>query len=131
MSETNIESKNGPKQVELTVFSEFKASHSLAGFEVPHLHFWRLELTFRSVLPMKSDRVLDLVALQSQVEHITSTVSGRHLNEVLPQVSPTSEMMAQWIWSEFLKQNPSAPLVSVAVTICNALGVATGAARVQ
>jgi 6-pyruvoyl-tetrahydropterin synthase len=119
-----------PKQVELTVYSDFKASHSLTGFEVPHLHLWKLELTFRSVLPMKSDRVLDLVALQSQVERLTSLLSGRYLNEVLPQFSPTSEMMAQWVWSEFLKQDPSAPLVSVGVTICNALGVPMGAARV-
>jgi 6-pyruvoyl-tetrahydropterin synthase len=119
-----------PSAITLTVFSEFRASHSLEGFETPHFHLWKLSLEFRATLPLQSDRVLDLVYLQEQVSKLTSTLDGCYLNTVLG-FSPTSENLANFLWDEFLTAHPTTPLCALTITLCDLFGVATGSAKVE
>lgn len=120
-----------PKKLTLTVFSEFRASHSLDGFEIPHLHLWKLALEFQAALPLQSDRLIDLVLLQKQVDEITRGLSGTHLNHSLPEFQPTSENLAQWLYQKFSALHPDEPLTAVTVTLCDLSGFATGSARVE
>lgn len=122
-----------PNRVELCVLGEFLASHSLVGYELPHFHLWKVAVKFCTVLPLKSDRVVDLVELQQVLDQVLDPIRGQYLNAVLPQVSPTSEMMGQWLWQQIesrLKLPTSAWLSEVSVTLCNPQGVAMGSARI-
>ena len=120
-----------PSSISLTVYSDFRASHSLTGFETPHFHLWKLALEFKAPLPLKTDRLIDLVLLQNQISSITSPLQGCFLNETLTDFSPTSENMAQWVWNEFLKNNPATPLVAVTITLCSLSGEPMGSARIE
>ncbi|MBS1958364.1 MAG: 6-carboxytetrahydropterin synthase [Bdellovibrionales bacterium] len=120
-----------PSAMSLIVYSEFRASHSLTGSEVPHVHLWKIALEFKAKLPLKSDRLIDLVQLQGEVAKITDPYAGTYLNDSLAEFSPTSENMAVWIWHEFLKRNPETPLVGVSVCLCDLAGNRTGTARVE
>lgn len=119
-----------PSTITLTVFSEFRASHSLEGFETPHFHLWKLSLEFRTPMPLQSDRVLDLVHLQEEIAKITSTLEGCYLNTAV-SFSPTSENLANYFWDEFLAVHPTAPLTALTLTLCDLAGVASGSARVE
>ena len=88
-----------PSLISLTVLREFRASHSLAGFEVPHFHLWKLAVGFQSPLPLKSDRLIDLIFLQTLLDEIIAPLNGTYLNESFSE-SPTSENMALWIWDK-------------------------------
>jgi 6-pyruvoyl-tetrahydropterin synthase len=114
----------------LCVESEFRASHSLEQFEAPHFHVWKIAVEFRASLPLKTDRVIDLVFLQKTLQKIHQPLENAHLNEVL-SVSPTSENLALWVWDELSKAKLSAALHSVKITLCNLEGEATGYAQVH
>ena len=116
-----------PRHLELTVFGSFRASHSLTGFEVPHYHLWKVEAEFSADWPLSSDRLIDLVFLQSTLDRIFSAVEGTHLNSVLP-VSPTSENLTAWIWKRLTQELPDAPLSRVSVSLCDLAGKVSGRA---
>jgi 6-pyruvoyl-tetrahydropterin synthase len=120
-----------PTQISLKVLGELKASHSLAGFEVPHFHRFKVALEFQASLPLKQDRLIDLVQLQNDLQKILAPLEGRHLNSALPDLSPTSENLAIWIWDQFLRAHPQAPLKAVSITLCDLEGRASGEARVE
>jgi 6-pyruvoyl-tetrahydropterin synthase len=124
MSKTNV-----PSKLALTVQTELRASHSLAGFELPHFHLWKIAVQFQADLPLKNDRLIDLVFLQTTLDEILAPISGKYLNEVLA-VSPTSENMALWIWQKIADKLPNEPLSSVEITLCNLEGHASGSARI-
>lgn len=119
-----------PAQVSLKVFSEFKASHSLEGFETPHFHVFKCTLEFKSALPLKTDRVIDIIHAQELTDQILAPLQGRFLNDALG-ASPTSENLAMYLWNEFLKRHPSAPLAAVEVALCDLAGNASGLARIE
>lgn len=83
-----------PNRISLSVFSELKASHSLAGYEIPHFHLWKVEVEFSKALPLKEDRLIDLVFLKTKIDELLLPLQGRYLNETL-SFSPTSENV--WI----------------------------------
>ena len=122
--------KSAPKTLTLTVHSEFKASHSLEGFETPHFHLWKIAVAFQQVLPLQKDKLIDLVYLQAEMDQIFTAIEGQYLNEVFA-FQPTSENLALWVWEQVNAQSFVAPLSSVQVTLCNLEGVATGAAQVS
>ena len=119
-----------PRHLELTVFGSFRASHSLAGFETPHYHLWKVEAMFSAPWPLAGDRLIDLVFLQSTLDRVFSTVEGTHLNGVFP-FSPTSENLTQWIWKRLREELPDAPLSEVAVSLCDLAGKVSGRARLR
>lgn len=116
-----------PTSIALKVFHEFKASHSLVGFETPHFHLWKITVEFKASLPLKGDRLIDLVLLQDELIKITAPVAGTYLNDTLG-ASPTSENMALFIWKRVVEKFPNDPLDSVAVKLCDLNGVASGEA---
>jgi 6-pyruvoyl-tetrahydropterin synthase len=112
----------------LSVFGELRASHSLAGFETPHFHLFRVAIDFRAPFPLPGDRVIDLVLLQRQLENVLSPLQGCHLNDALG-LSPTSENLCIWLAAEFERRLPAAPLEAVSVELCDLDGRAMGKAR--
>ena len=119
-----------PSSVELTVFHQIKASHSLLGFEVPHFHLWKVAVTFCAPLPIESDRLIDLVYLQSTLNELFSPLEGVYLNTAL-SFSPTSEKLAEWIWDQVSLKIAQTELSSVSVTLCDLDGNASGVAKVM
>ena len=117
-----------PSKIVLTVHSELKASHSLTGFETPHFHLWKVEASFESAFPLKSDRLIDLVFLQTTLSEIFSPIEGRFLNDVF-SFQPTSENFCAWIWEALTQKLPDAPLCSMNVTLCDLDGRVSGSAR--
>jgi 6-pyruvoyl-tetrahydropterin synthase len=119
-----------PTRIALEVESEFRASHSLAGFEIPHFHLWKVRVEFEAKLPLADDRLIDLVHLQTVMDEILKPLSGTYLNESLG-VSPTSENLALWVWEKLMHKLPDAPLSQVQIKLCDLEGVSTGSARVM
>ena len=111
----------------LSVFHEFKASHSLEGFETPHFHLFRVSACFRVPYPISGDRVIDLVFLQKNLEALVAPVRNRYLNEAL-SMSPTSENLCVWLWNGLAERLPEAPLHAVSVELCDLDGKAMGKA---
>ncbi len=119
-----------PKVIALKVFHQFKASHSLVGFELPHFHLWKITVEFKANLPLKGDRLIDLVLLQTELEKMTAPLSGTYLNQSMG-ISPTSENMAGWIWKKVSEKFSSEPLSSVSVQLCSLDGEAMGEASLS
>ena len=118
------------RRLELTVFGSFRASHSLAGFETPHFHLWKVEAVFSADWPLAGDRLIDLVFLQGTLDRIFTKVEGVYLNGVLG-ISPTSENITAWIWGRLQEELPDAPLSQVAVSLCDLTGKVSGRARLS
>ncbi len=119
-----------PRHLELTVFGSFRASHSLAGFEIPHFHLWKVEAVFSAAWPLAGDRLIDLVFWQGTLDRIFLKVEGTDLNRVLP-CSPTSENLTEWFWRRLKEELPEAPLTEVAVSLCDLSGKVSGRARLK
>jgi len=112
---------------ELSVFNEFRASHSLAGFETPHFHLFKVAAVFRVPHPLTGDRVLDLVFLQKVLDCSLHPLHNCHLNSTLP-FSPTSENLCVWLREELVRQLPDAPLHSVSIELADLDGRSMGKA---
>lgn len=119
-----------PKSISLKVHHQFKASHSLAGFETPHFHIWKITVEFKTQLPLKGDRLIDLVLLQNEMANITAPLDNTYLNDTLG-ASPTSENMAAFIWKKVAAKFPNDPLYSVCVSLCNLHGESSGEATLS
>ena len=119
-----------PQSISLKVFHQIKASHSLPGFDQPHFHLWKMAVQFKASLPLKSDRLIDLVLLQSEMVKITAPLDQTYLNDTLG-ASPTSENMAAYIWKKVNEKFPSEPLHSVSITLCTRDGEASGVATIS
>jgi 6-pyruvoyl-tetrahydropterin synthase len=117
-----------PKSFTLSVFHQFKASHTLLGHPVPHFHLWKLAAEFKVSAPLSQDRVIDLVFLQKNFDEVIRPLEASYLNETL-QVSPTSENLCVWVWDQLLQRLPDAPLYAVEVSLCDLEGRSTGKAR--
>ena len=120
--------QNKPKTLTLTVCHEFKASHSLEGFELPHCHLWKLSAEITASHPSQNDKLIDLIELQKALNEISLPLQNQYLNEKF-SFAPTSENMAEWFWEAIQKKLPTAPLTAVTVTLCNLEGIATGSAH--
>jgi 6-pyruvoyl-tetrahydropterin synthase len=117
-----------PSRISLSVMHDFKASHSLEGFEQPHFHLWKVSAEFAATFPLQNDKLIDLVFLQNTLHEIIAPIQNRYLNDCLP-AAPTTENLCEWFWQAIQGRLPEAPLSAVAITICNLEGEATGAAR--
>ena len=119
-----------PKSISLKVHHQFKGSHSLPGFDTPHFHLWKITVEFKTSLPLKGDRLIDLVLLQNAMNEITAPLDNTYLNDTLG-ASPTSENMAGFIWKKVAEKFPKDPLHSVAVSLCNLHGESSGEATLS
>lgn len=90
-------------RMELEVCSELRASHSLVGNELPHVHLWKISVCFSVPFPLKDDRVLDLVMLQNVLNGSLLPYQNTYLNDSL-KVSPTSENIAAFVYAEVSKK---------------------------
>ena len=118
-----------PSHLALRVETDFKASHSLEGLEVPHFHLWKVSVEFQAKLPLAQDRLIDLVFLQTVLDRVFEPLKGSYLNESL-KASPTSENLALWTWEKIAGALPDAPLSEVKIELCSLDGVSTGSARI-
>jgi len=112
-----------PERVRLTVRHDFKASHSLEGFEVPHHHLWRVMVTFETRFPMSGDRVIDMLEAESLLSRALQPLQGSFLNASLG-MSPTSENLCSWLWSRL----PDS-VCAASVTLCDLEGREFGKAE--
>jgi 6-pyruvoyl-tetrahydropterin synthase len=126
----NALTKLAPSRISLEVESEFRASHTLTGFEIPHFHLWKVTTQFSTSLPLKEDRLIDLVYLQTVMAEILLPLQGVYLNHTF-SFSPTSENMALHIWEKIATRLPNAPLSEIKVMLCDLEGISTGSARVS
>jgi 6-pyruvoyl-tetrahydropterin synthase len=113
----------------LSVFGEFKASHTLERHPIPHVHLWKVAVELRAPHPLPGDRVLDLVLLQSTLDSILSPLQNAHLNNS-PHfgMSPTSENVCVWLWVRWQKELPGSPLQRISIALCDLEGRAMGQA---
>lgn len=133
-------------KAELILKFEFEASHSLSGYEVPHPHFWRLEVVVGGI-PQQNwmeGRIIDIVELRTQIEKRVNPLRLSYLNDN-PHVSaevrkfPTCETLSQFFCDElqqvlttdFIETHPSVCLNSVMIAICDMDRVEMGAVRVR
>ncbi len=127
-------------KTELILKFTFEASHSLAGFETPHPHLWKLEVAIQGQ-PVKG-RIIDMVTLRERLQALIDQLKGTYLNEstrVDEQVKkfPTCETLSLFFSKElqeilkveFFNQNPTVHLSSVQVAICDMDGTEMGAVR--
>jgi len=117
-----------PEKLILSVFSDFKASHSLAGFETPHFHLWKLAIEFTTSAPFEGDRLIDLTFLKEEIHAVVAPIENRFLNSLF-DFQPTTENIAQWLWKQVQARLPEAPLTAVQVSLCDLDGTAMGSAR--
>lgn len=115
-------------RMELEVCSELRASHSLVGNELPHVHIWKISVCFSAPFPLKEDRVLDLVMLQKVLNSILGPYQNTFLNESI-KFSPTSENIAAFIYQEMKTKLSATPIKSVQIALCSLNGECTGKAK--
>ena len=129
-------------KAELIFKFRFSASHSLSGYEVQHPHLWNLELSLAG--NPKDGKIVDMIEFRERITQLVAPLESQYLNE-LQAVSaevrrvPTCETLCLYFAEEinklirldFLTQNPSLVLSSVAVEICDMNGVAVGAVKLS
>ncbi len=123
-------SSNAPTRFNLTAFSEFRASHTLEGFRVPHFHLWKISVSFNVPYPLKGDRVVDLVFAELQLEELIAPLKGSLLEDAL-KMSPTSENLCIWLWRQWSERVQDWALSAVSVTLCDLEGRPSGKAELR
>ncbi len=121
---------------------QFLASHSLAGYEIPHAHLWRLEITLSG--EPKNGKIIDLIAFRENVQELIAPLESQYLNNcsaVTTQVRefPTCETLSVFFHEKirhltvhsFSLENPSIYLQSTLIAICAIDGTETGAVRIS
>ncbi len=129
-------------KTELIVKFQFVASHSLAGYEVPHPHLWNLEIVLSGT--PRNGKIIDIIEFREKVKGLVSQLESQYLNDcaaVSPEVRefPTCETLctyfqkaiSQLISSAWIQENPSLKLSSILVALCEMSGVETGAVRLS
>ena len=129
-------------KAELIVKFDFEASHSLADYEAPHPHPWKVTVSITGDLI--GGKVVDIIALREKMDEIIGKLKSTYLNDnphVTEEVRkfPTCETLSQFFSNEvvsvlnkdFVSQNPSVKLNSVMTTIYTMEGTEMGAVRLQ
>lgn len=127
---------------ELILKFVFEASHSLLGYETPHPHLWRLEVSLTGQ-PL-GGKIVDIVQARDAILKKITPIQKTYLNsnallDSSTQQAPTCETLSQYFWNQlthlvetlFHKENPTTVLNSVAIAICNMDGEETGLVRLQ
>lgn len=126
---------------ELILKFEFDASHSLAGYETPHPHLWRVEVVLGGS-PVDG-KIIDIVLFRQAIEGLIAPYKHTFLNDnpvasAAVRAAPTCETLSAHFFDsiktllkrEFHSQNPTVQLRSVLVGIGDLSGAEMGAVRV-
>ena len=125
---------------ELVLKFVFEASHSLAGYEEPHPHLWRLEVCL--VGQIFQGKIIDIVkareAILAEVRPLEKTFMNDNLKLDEPaRKAPTCETLCQYFWNRiskvtdevFVKENRTVLLDGIGIALCDMNGVETGLVR--
>lgn len=128
--------------MELRTKFQFEASHSLGGFEEPHLHVWHLEIGIKGD-PI-SGRIIDLPMLRKSVQELVEKIQNTYLNENLSlpkeaQEAPTCESLSAFFFSKvkdilaakFSQNNHTIQLNFASVALYDTNGSELGSVRVS
>lgn len=114
---------------ELSVKSDFAASHLLRGYEGKcknlHGHTWKVEVVIQSPKLDRIGMVADFMKVKKELKELLEQLDHAHLND-LPQFktqNPTTENLAKFIFNEFSKRYPSRRLKRVTVWESEAAGI--------
>lgn len=105
----------------LRVLSSFEAAHHLTSYggtpEPIHGHSWRVEAVLTTETLGDEGMAYDFVVIKNQLDELAGRFHHRHINEVPPfdAVSPTTERIASWFFTELVERLPDAPWTSVTV----------------
>lgn len=104
---------------EVKVESYFSSAHHLLNYEGEcenqHGHNWKVEVFAQGENLDKSGLLIDFKVLKKHVNEVISKLDHKDLNELdaFKNLSPSSEIIAQFIYEELKKDMPSISKVSV------------------
>jgi 6-pyruvoyltetrahydropterin/6-carboxytetrahydropterin synthase len=97
---------------ELKVISGFSAAHHLLNYEGEcenqHGHNWKVEVYIKGENLDKSNILVDFKILKKELKKVIDRLDHKDINE-LPEfknISPSSEMIAKFIFDEFINKYP-------------------------
>ena len=104
----------------MEIFKEFtfEAAHRLPNVQPGHKcarlhgHSFRVEIHVRGSVGAQSGWVVDFADLSDAFTPLRDQLDHNYLNEIEGLSNPTSEILAQWIWSRL---HPTLPLLSKVV----------------
>lgn len=104
---------------ELKVISSFSAAHHLLNYEGEcenqHGHNWKVEVYVKGENLDKSNILVDFKVLKRELKNVLDILDHKDINE-LPEfknISPSSEILAKFIYEEMNKQFPQVCKVGV------------------
>jgi len=81
-----------------------------------HGHSYRVEVRVRGPLDPRLGWVMDFADLKAAWAPLDEALDHRYLNEIPGLENPTSEVLAQWIWTQLAPQLPGLCAVAVRET---------------
>ncbi len=127
---------------EMVLKFQFEASHSLAGYEMPHPHLWSLQVVIGGEI--HEGKILDLVQVRDLIQSKITPLQFTYLNDhralsAEARKAPTCETLSVYFLKvldlELKKKafvhNPTAVLKSVQVGLSSMEEVELGAVRVS
>ncbi len=104
---------------EIKIQKNFSAAHHLLNYngecEKQHGHNWKVEVFVRGTELDKSNILMDFKVLKSKVSEVLKTFDHEDINELsmFKDVSPSSEIIAQYIYRILKRDIPNIYKVSV------------------
>lgn len=104
---------------ELKVISSFSAAHHLLNYEGEcenqHGHNWKVEVYIKGENLDKSNILVDFKVLKKELNKVLDYLDHKDLNEleVFKNISPSSEIIAKYIYDELNKIFPQVSRVGV------------------
>lgn len=111
----------GPAMYELSIKSDFAASHYLPDYKGKcrklHGHTWKVEAVFTGECLNKVGMVVDFAVIKRQFKTFLENLDHVHLNNLpyFKKVNPTTEHLAKYIFNEFSRK--CRPLIIKRVTV--------------
>ena len=105
----------------LRVRSRFEAAHHLTLYrgaaEPVHGHSWQVEAVLETPGLDGEGMAYDFVAVKRALDALTARLDHRDVNTVPPfdALSPTTERIAAWFFTELAERLPGAPLTALTV----------------
>lgn len=95
---------------EVKVISSFSAAHHLLNYdgdcENQHGHNWKVEVFAKGEVLDKSNILIDFKVLKKELKRVLETLDHKDINEleIFKNISPSSEMLSQYIYDEMRKE---------------------------
>jgi 6-pyruvoyltetrahydropterin/6-carboxytetrahydropterin synthase len=110
---------SGPPRLELATTFTFEASHQL--HKAPahskcarlHGHSWKVDVLVEGELDEERGWVVDFDDIARAFEPVYDALDHRHLNDVEGLETPTSELVAIWIWNRLAGSLPELSGITV------------------